>query len=211
MMSLADGNALFNRFSKGSLGRMPLTFGKRVHHENTEYARNQFFHREAKGRLQRMPTVFGKRESSMDYQFLLQLLRSKMSSLKSQDPEVLNQKLQHLFEELLSEGTWLARPARSKMERMPLTFGKRDSMPPGVINYLASIHTIRTRSKLDRMPLTYGKKASETFSLPEELSANEALRVPSRRGPEPKEPFVDSSSGNDDTSMGFPGRPSSEK
>ncbi|CAL1543525.1 unnamed protein product [Lymnaea stagnalis] len=157
---------LFARLSRGRLDRMPLSYGKRSAREDprTRVYSKDGYARVGRERLNRMPLTYGKRQ--VDIRALTDL-RSKLRAEFENRPEGTDVDFSGAPKLSSSEtvighfrGEPFTRAQRDRLNRMPLTYGKRLwSGYRDLVPYSRS-----ERGRLDRMPLTYGKRSGVTTS-----------------------------------------------
>lgn len=159
------GRVAFPRISRGRLGRMPITYGKRKAEERESQWSNSLqkeskFNIFARSPMDRMPLSFGKRfkvdkallrdrdEGNTIFDYLGQrkrFLKNRMQKSfwkgsQSESGDELNTEKRKVY-------------ARSPMSRMPLNFGKRSREKPHG-NYF----NVFARGRMDRMPISFGKR-----------------------------------------------------
>uniref|UniRef100_A0A0B7B386 Uncharacterized protein n=1 Tax=Arion vulgaris TaxID=1028688 RepID=A0A0B7B386_9EUPU len=137
-----DDDEHFIRTSKGSLNRMPLSFGKRRNSDKMEENVDS-------SNLNKMITndfteLTQKRDQESKYHELFRLLISKVDALKDDSKEEMYKKIQQLLDKIISEGTSLTRPTRSKLDRMPITYGKRHNSQNEIKEHSTNTHNMKT-------------------------------------------------------------------
>ena len=130
---LHNNGVEFPRASRGRLERMPLTFGKRVPEDDGvsgDLHNRNLFKLNVRGMLDRMPNYYGKRKrgqnaivdrlenSGLNGLKLLRLLRSGSKNTYTTLNNPSKSEAQRILE-------ILAKKRDSRMDRMPLTYGKR--------------------------------------------------------------------------------------
>lgn len=153
----------YARDSRGSLNRMPMSFGKRAIHDkmaatNTAASENVADH------ISRRSTTVEKRDP-YKHKMVFEMLGRKINSLKRDIEDTEHGKIKTLLNQFLERGNSLTRLTRSKLERMPLTYGKRRHGHSGDEGSSSKVYRRVIRPKLERMPLTYGKRMAYPLDL----------------------------------------------
>uniref|UniRef100_A0A0B6YBF6 Uncharacterized protein n=1 Tax=Arion vulgaris TaxID=1028688 RepID=A0A0B6YBF6_9EUPU len=145
-----DGDS-FVRTAKGSLNRMPLAFGKRSNTRDSKY-----FERTSRNQIYRTPAVIGNTQySNQDDDSLITKISDQTPSI-FRNTENVNGKFDKSEDFQFPESSIFTRYERSKLERMPLAFGKRYLTSIDGNNDANNFYNVRKRSRLGRMPVSFG-------------------------------------------------------
>ncbi|BFZ22092.1 hypothetical protein BsWGS_25131 [Bradybaena similaris] len=147
---------IHTRISRGSLNRMPMSFGKRAIQGNMGPTNAAATEVEA-GHISGGSRIFEKRDPHK-HKMMFQMLGRKLNSLKRDTEDSTHGEIKTLLNQFLERGNSLTRLTRSKLERMPITYGKRRRGLSGDVGNSSKVYRRVIRPKLGRMPLTYGKR-----------------------------------------------------